>query len=267
MVYEEEEDEPFQIDGDQTTTDETAERCLLGKLWTARPYNKYGLIETMKKIWCPTKGMICSELGDNLISFQFNCKRDMARVLNMEPWQFNKHILVLSTISGDIQPSLQKFDTSPIWIRLYDIPMRGRVEATLRQIGMRFGDVKEIDHATITRMARSVRMKIVIDLTKLLKRGTKIRIGNAEPCWVPVTYERLPSFCYWCGKLGHTTKDCEEYQDNTEGTAPVSEDKLPYGEWMKASPLKNVQIVKKRGDDEIGGMRRSLFQRQMNNHE
>lgn len=203
MVYEEEEDEPIQIDDSHDATDETVTLCLPGKLWTDRPYNKYGLIETMKKVWCLSKGMICRELGDNLISFQFNNKRDLDSVITMEPWQFNKHILVLNPISGDIQPSLQKFDSCPFWIRLYDIPVRGRGEVTLRQIGMRFGVVKEIDSSTTTGIARSVRMKVVIGLTKPLRRGTKIKIGNSEPCWVPITYERLPSFCYWCGKLAY----------------------------------------------------------------
>lgn len=50
MMYEEDEEEPFQKEENLNHTDETVALCLLGKLWTDRPYNKYGLIETMKKV-------------------------------------------------------------------------------------------------------------------------------------------------------------------------------------------------------------------------
>lgn len=198
----------------------------------------------------PYERMMCRELGDNLISFQFNSKRDLDRVISMEPWQFNKHTLVLKSLSGDIQPSTQKFDKNPFWIRLYDIRVKGREENSMRQIGMRLGEVREIDFSTTSGIARSIQMKVMVDLTKPLKRGIRIRIGSAEPCWIPVTYERFSSFCYWCGRLGHTIKDCEQYPETNEGTTELQGGNLPYGEWMKASPLKITQVIREKGEEE-----------------
>lgn len=82
--FDEEDDKPIQIKGYGEVIDETVALCLLGKLWTEKPYNTYGLIETMNKVWCPMKGMVCRELGNNLISFQFHSKRDMDKVLDIE---------------------------------------------------------------------------------------------------------------------------------------------------------------------------------------
>lgn len=218
IEFDDEDDEPLQIEEKDKVNDDTVALCLLGKLFTERPYNTYGLMETMKKLWCPTKGMVCRELGSNLMSFQFKCKRDMDRVISMEPWQFNKHILVLKRITDDVQPSLMKFENTSFWIRLYDVPLRARDETTIRQIGNRVGTVEEIDKTTLGGISRSVRIRVNLDLTKPIKRGTKIRIGSAQPCWIPITYERLSSFCYWCGRLGHTSKDCEgEWRGNYRG--------------------------------------------------
>lgn len=261
IVYDEEEEEPVQIDGGNEVIDDAISLCLLGKLWTDRPYNTYGLMETMKKLWSPSKGMICRDMGANMISFQFHSKRDMDRVLGMEPWHFNKHILVLNKISNDIQPSMMKFSRTPFWMRLYDVPMRGRGEATIRQIGGRFGEVVEIDETTTNGIARSIRVKILLDLDKPLKRGTKVRVGIDEPCWIPVTYERLPSFCYWCGLLGHTYKDCDRLFEKEETDGKIVEEQLPFGEWMKASPLKIVQITPDRGVEAKWDRRRNLFPR------
>jgi hypothetical protein len=29
--------------------------------------------------------------------------------------------------------------------------------------------------------------------------------------WCPFKYKFLPNFCYVCGLLGHTDKDCDDY--------------------------------------------------------
>lgn len=165
--------------------DRTIALCLIGRLWKDRSYNTFGLMETMKKLWCPSKGMTCREMGSNMISFQFNDKRDMERVVVKQPWHFNKHILVFSPIFNEIQPSMMTFDKTACWIRLYDIPMVGRREDALQQIGRRLGELKEIDASTTSGIA-SVRLKVVLDLTKPLKRGTKVRIGDANVFGFPL---------------------------------------------------------------------------------
>lgn len=223
-VDDEDEEEPVQIPGELEVTDETVSLCLLGKLWTNRPYNMYGLFETMKKLWCPTKGMICRDMGANLLSFQFHSKRDLERVVAMEPWHFNKHVLVLKPITNETQPSQMKFDKTQFWIRLYDVPMMGRSEVCLKQIGSRFGEVVEIDTSTTDGLTKSVRIRVVLDLNKPIKRGTKIKIGTSTPCWIPATYERLSSFCYWCGNLGHTTKDCEKLHELEDEQGQIKEE-------------------------------------------
>lgn len=75
----------IQIEEEAAKSDDTIALCFLKRLWTARPYNMYAMIETLKKPWCPSKGLACKELGSNLVSFQFKTKRVMDKVLAMEP--------------------------------------------------------------------------------------------------------------------------------------------------------------------------------------
>lgn len=260
ILYDEEDEEPIQISEVSVASANTISLCLLGKLRTERPYNMFGLFETMKKLWCPAKGMVCRDMGNNLISFQFHCKRDMERVMEMEPWHFNKHVLVLSPIREDVQPSLMNFDKTPFWIRIYDVPWAGRKDEILHQIGTRFGEVIEIDKNSTSGIARSIRIKIRLDLTKPIKRGTKLRIGSSEACWLPVTYERLPSFCYWCGMLGHTSKDCEQLNMEEDRMGKIPESQMPFGEFLKASPMKRIHSVVDKSPEIRDEIRRSLFQ-------
>lgn len=256
---EEEDEEPLQIERTTHPNDHTISLCLLGKLWTSRSYNIFGLMETMKKLWSPRQGMVCRELGNNLISFQFNAKRDLERVLAMEPWHFNKHVLVLKPVKGDIQPSMIEFNKTPFWMRLYDVPMIGRTDSTIRQIASRFGEFLELDQGTVDGLTRSVRLRILLDLKKPIKKGTKIRVGTSNPCWLPVTYERLPTFCYYCGHLGHSHKDCEQLNEHEEVRGETSDEQLPFGDWMRASPLKLRQNLTERASIGRGEIRRPLF--------
>lgn len=256
LIDEDDNEEPIQIGGENIPDDNTMSMCLIGKLWTERTYNTFALMETMKKLWCPVKGMTCSDLGNQMIAFQFNTMRDMKRVKDMEPWHFNKHVLVLKQITKDIQPSAMRFNAVPIWIRIYDLPISGRDMPTLKQIGARVGEVLDIDKNTTSSITRSIRMKVEIQLDKPLRRGIKVRIGSSEPCWLPIAYERLPSFCYCCGKLGHTHKDCDQLEESEDD---VKEDKLPYGDFMRASPMKIVNIMVEKEGQSRDALRKSLF--------
>ena len=64
-------------------------------------------------------------------------------------------------------------------------------------------------------------------LDKPLRRGSKIKGPDGEVVWVDFKYERLISFCFRCGILGHEAKTCEQ----PRGT---EEQENQYGEWMKA---------------------------------
>lgn len=261
IIEDEEEEEPLHIANQTTPNDTTVAMCLIEKLWTERSFNAYGLMDTMKKLWNPAKGVTCRELGQNMISFQFQSKKDMNRVLSMEPWHFNKQVLVLKPITAETQLWKMEFNTIHFWIRIYDLPFSSREEETMRQIGGRFGKVLEIDKDTITGVSRSVRIIVEIRIHKLLKRGTKIKIGNKPPTWLPITYERLPTFCYLCGKLGHLHKDCPNTQDDEEKEESVEDDCLPYGNWMRASPMKITRGLNERNGDAKDKLRRFLFEK------
>lgn len=57
----------------------------------------------------------------------------------------------------------------------------------------------------------TLRVKININVEKPLKRGTNVKIGSmAGKTWIPITYEKLPDFCYYYGKLGHVLHECDE---------------------------------------------------------
>lgn len=85
-------------------------------------------------------------------------------------------------------------------------------------------------------------IRVTIDITQPLCQGRMVRIGGAPPKWVDFRYERLPIFCYWCGKVDHNERDCTQWLRSKESLR--AEDKK-FGAWLRASQdrLQRPQLV------------------------
>lgn len=49
---------------------------------------------------------------------------------------------------------------------------------------------------------------MLLDEDKPLRRVQRISMKNGGLTLVEMKYERLPTFCYACGKIGHIERDC-----------------------------------------------------------
>ena len=66
-----------------------------------------------------------------------------------------------------------------------------------------------------------------LPIKKPLRRGGYITSIDGERGWVAFKYERLPTFCFSCGKLGHDDKHCTMVSEGY----PLD---WQYGEWLRA---------------------------------
>lgn len=55
-----------------------------------------------------------------------------------------------------------------------------------------------------------------IDVPHPLKSQMHIKKSGGDWHWIKFKYERLPAFCFYCGRIGHTDKFCEALFDNPE---------------------------------------------------
>jgi hypothetical protein len=183
-------------------------RSLAGKLWTVNAYNVRAFKQTIVDFWRLKNPVETQELGKNLYLFRFSTKRDLENVLKNGPWSFDRNILVLRRITGSEQPSEMEMNSISFWARIYDLPLKLRSESMAKKLGDVIGKFEEADAKESHRMGRFLRTKIQIDLTKPLKRGTIVRY-NGKDLKVYFKYERLPTFCFVCGRIGHQLRDCE----------------------------------------------------------
>lgn len=77
-----------------------------------------------------------------------------------------------------------------------------------------------------------LRAKVAIDIRDSLPKEIELEYKKVVDK-VTFRYERLQSFCYWCGLMNHVFEDCQKYLDE-QGTPET----CPFDESMKARPTK-----------------------------
>ena len=79
------------------------------------------------------------------------------------------------------------------------------------EIGEKIGRVLNVDVPEKgVQWGKYLRVRVRVDATKKLVRGKKVTIEGGGSRWVFFKYERLPNFCYQCGRLDQGVKDWKE---------------------------------------------------------
>ena len=81
-----------------------------------------------------------------------------------------------------------------------------------------------------------VRIRVFLDIRKPLRRRMKIKKPGGDWYWVNFKYERLPTFCYFYGMLGHSENFYATMFQN-----PSKPTEMPYRPWLRASTRPTIR--------------------------
>ncbi|CAI8606586.1 unnamed protein product [Vicia faba] len=225
-----EEEEGIIVETDETSEEETFQRTLVGKLWTESTFNTRAFKSTMVNAWKLKNPVEIQDLSKNLFLFKFSTKRDMEYILRSDAWSFDKSLLVLARVSGEEQPFDLTMHFETFWVRIYELPLMLRPEAMAKKMRDILGSFEEMDMKDAHPIDRFLRIKVTIDLRNPLKRGTVVKFKE-KSLRVHFKYERLPTFCFVCRRIGHQLKDYKALEDlNEEGFEDIEEQELSYGQ-------------------------------------
>ncbi|KAL5758730.1 hypothetical protein ACOSP7_021341 [Xanthoceras sorbifolium] len=218
---------------------------LIGKIIANREINREAFRSIIPRIWKTKQEFSIELIGINTFVFQFKCPWDRKRVLEGGPWCFDKHLIVLREAKGLGKVSEVDFSLTPLWIQMHNLPLACMSKEAGIFLGNFVGSVVEVDTGSSgSYMGKYLRVRVEVDITKALRRGIRVLMGDPEEEVVVVLrYERLPNFCYFCGIIGHLVRDCT---CNTKG---VEEAQYRFGVWMRA----NTFTPRDKGSRSFGG--------------
>lgn len=154
-------------------------------------------------------GVRISEIQANRFLFEFPHELEARRVLDEGPWSFENHALLCKSLGPGMVPTDVTLDTIEMWVQAHNIPYGYTSEAVMEQIGNYLGSFVKTDSRNFGGIWHPFyRIRVKLEVKKPLKRRMKFSMRDKAWVWVKFQYERLHSFCYCCGIMGHTDRFC-----------------------------------------------------------
>ena len=94
----------------------------------------------------------------------------MLRVLEGEPWTFDKHMVVLQEFDGTKEVRDMNFELASFWVQVHDLPLRFRNRKVAEQLCEAIGTVKRGEENTDKEGGRFVRVRVILNILKPLCR-------------------------------------------------------------------------------------------------
>jgi len=112
-------------------------------------------------------------------------------------------------VDAESAPSLN-FDLVIFWVQLRNVPNKCLTQATREAVGNNIGTLVQIADLEDDREGGEfLRIRVKMDITKALPRCCKLWSNGEHVGWALLKFKWLPKFCYWCGLLTHSERDCE----------------------------------------------------------
>lgn len=240
LTLSEEEDGGMIIDeGDIKDAYEDYKFVLVGRLMTEKPIKFNVLKDTIAAIWRPGKGLNIKEANPNLFLFQFFHEVDINRVMEDGPWAFEQSLLVLRRLKPSESPFEVPLTQTEFWVQAHKLPAGFFTEKIAKAIGNSLGTFVRADKKNFDGTWKTfLRVRVLMDVTKPLRRKMKMKREGGDWFWIEFKYERLPNFCFLCGVLGNTERFCHKLFEGAN-----DETERPYGPWIRATGRRPPTMV------------------------
>ena len=209
---------------------------LAGKFLTKRVLNVEAVARTFKPLWKPVGELKIRDIGDNILLFEFDDALDLERVLEYEPWSFDRNLVVFQRAVDAESALTLDYSSATFWMQIHNIPQDLVTQETGESIGNKLGSVVQVaDPEDDGTGGEFLRVRIKIDISRPLPRCCKLWNEGKLVGWVGLRFKRLPNFCYWCGRVGHGERDCELWLSSM---GRLRREDQQYGDWLRAEAVR-----------------------------
>lgn len=162
------------------------------------------LSKKLRELWNPKGIMYVMDLPRQFYMVRFEKEEEYLAALTGGPWRVFGSYLMVRAWSPEFDPLKDDIVTTPVWIRLTNIPVNLYHKSILMGIAKGLGQPVRVDMTTLNfERARFARVCVEVNLSKPLKGTVLI---NGERYFV--AYEGLSEICSKCGIYGHLVHGC-----------------------------------------------------------
>lgn len=108
--------------------------------------------------------------------FEFYTDTDLERVLEYEPWTYDKHLVIFQRIDNATTVSTLAFNECTLWVQILNLPIKSMTLELGMSIGNSIGKVACVAESDDDRViGRYLRVRVTLDVSKPLSRGRKLK--------------------------------------------------------------------------------------------
>ncbi|KAM0855177.1 hypothetical protein ACQ4PT_049904 [Festuca glaucescens] len=167
----------------------------------------------MRNVWRIRGSLESLQLADGRFVLEFSSVGDFEHVTRGGPWRYQGDAVLVRKLKAGEDPNTVTFQSMPIWVQFTCIPFYLLSKQLARNLARKIGDGEYIcidNNARGDICDKILRAKVHLPIAKALQRWVTLEdeFSNEEVI-VSVLYERLPTFCLYCGVIGHQEGTCD----------------------------------------------------------
>ncbi|CAA7051321.1 unnamed protein product [Microthlaspi erraticum] len=209
------------------------------------------LSRKLRELWKPKGAMYVMDLPRSFFIIRFELEDEYLAALTGGPWRAFGSYLMVQAWTPDFDPLRNDITTTPVWVRLSNIPVTFYHKAILMGIARGLGKPVKVDLTTLNfERGRFARVCVEVNLAKPLK-GTVMINGDRYF----VAYEGLANICAGCGLYGHMTHGCPQLaRESAEVTKPVGGIEVTPARESDKEGFQTVQTSRRRAEAPVNQM-------------
>nr|POF08295.1 hypothetical protein CFP56_69830 [Quercus suber] len=96
-------------------------------------------------VWKTHNGFQIRDVGNHIILFVFDDETEADMVIALEPWSYDKHLVILTRYDGSCPIRSIKFHMVSFWVQVHGLPLNRLNESTAYEIGRSLGVVSRAE--------------------------------------------------------------------------------------------------------------------------
>jgi len=179
--------------------------------------------------------MTVMDLPRQFFMIRFELQEEYLAALTGDPWRVFGSNLTVQAWLPEFDPLRDVIATTPVWIRLTNVPVNFYHPSILMSIAGGLGKPFKVDTMTLNHeRARFARVCVEMNLAKPLK-GTIMVNGDRYY----VAYEGLTNICSTCGLYGHLVHTCPRVVQEQSKEGPRTDVSEGPRDFSQGVPKKN----------------------------
>ena len=89
---------------------------LAGRFYTKRVLNVDAVARTFKPLWRTTGELKIRDIGEHILLFEFEDALDLERVMEFEPWSYDKHLVAFERVLDIESVPFLDFSRATFWV-------------------------------------------------------------------------------------------------------------------------------------------------------